>query len=138
MKEQFVSYEIAMCLCEMGFNKPCCAKYYRIDKDKAEKSMICCSPLLAKDYNSIQIEKIGLLDVYKPYYSVPTWQQAIDWLRDKHNLFIVIKKDYTDGEYYGIESIIEEEDGFQDCGTYKTYEEARESAILKALELIKK
>ena len=76
--------------------------------------------------------------------SVPLWQQVIDWFRNNHN--IIIAWNLHDGDhsdtwritishfecYYliynqnvGIESY------------YKTYEEAREQAILKAIELIK-
>ena len=63
---------------------------------------------------------------------------VLRWFREKHDLDYHIKKDWTDGVFYGYEAIIECVDGFIDVGTFNTYEEAQLACLIKLIEIVKK
>ena len=73
------------------------------------------------------IENIGEI-------TLPLWQQAIDWLREKHDIDIELPYGGNKDKYYVFvqEYIYEGKDPKQ-----FTYYGAREQAILKAIEIIK-
>lgn len=149
MKDQFVTYELAKKLKELGFNEPC-FKYYGISS-KALFDM-------AKGKETVNNEQFKN-DPEDVWCSAPLWQQAIDWLRAK-GIHITIQpiigaKIKSTGSTFLKNSIDadfivtnEWEISFENCkpntpektfnGFCKsTYEQAREAAILKTLELIK-
>ena len=127
MQEQFVTWDIALKLKELGFNEECFGLFTR-NKE-----------FLVKDF--ITNEEA------KEYYggiATPLWQQAIDWFREKHNKIITV---YSNASGYlwethdaigGTQREWSDYSGPNDSGCWDTYEEAREQAILKALELITK
>jgi hypothetical protein len=76
MKDQFVTFEIAKELKELGFDEPCLARF---NKSKFQMNRL-------RDWykhNSGEIDKI--------YLSAPLWQQVINWFREKYKLIIVIE-----------------------------------------------
>lgn len=120
MKEQFVTYEIALKLKKLGFDKYCLGCY--------------------EDNNSILLS-IGIMDKTSAFtggvFGAPLWQQAIDFLRENHDIDIWIEKDVINGKYYiQIPKVTETvlNDHFNRWSD--SYPEAREKAILKVLELI--
>ena len=138
MKEQFVTYEIALKLKELGFDEECFSAY---TEDGG----------LMDIGNYSDYDKIGELDGHSYYISClsPLWQQCIDWFREKYDIVIEIdRQKYFDtyANSYAYEVV---------CKVYKnkelegsvvirdnknnhifySYEEAREQAILKAIEL---
>ena len=117
MKDQFVTYEIALKLKELDFNEECFG-WYNYDKLQ----------LFGHDC---------LLDGYageedRPF--APTWQQAIDWFRVKYNIHIKIsfvgKYWYEYKKGYGA-IYINDKTHIKD-----SYEEAREASILKVINII--
>ena len=75
MKTQFVPYDIAKELKELGFKELCVYAY-------DEVPMICTvglTPFDPLNYNS----KSG-----GGYISAPLWQQVFDWLYEKHGIFV--------------------------------------------------
>jgi hypothetical protein len=113
MEKEFVPYQIALDMKELGFNEPC-----------------------LKNYNG----NATLLDlsesiIYKT--KAPLYQQCWRWFREKYDLDSHIKKDWTDGVFYGYEAIIECVDGFIDVGTFKTYEQAETECLIKLIEIVK-
>ena len=120
MEKEFVTYEIALKLKELGFDEPCCALF------RHERLF----PILGFEIiNSIKQSVIA----------APLWQQAIEFLSEQYNILIYI--DFTPKEsyfyretklgysLYHIDSEAENENKIN-------FYEAREQAILKALELI--
>ena len=67
MKEQFVTYEIALKLKELGFDEECLGAY------------------IPDENNYLEIG--GIFKECKSLIKAPLWQQAIDWLNSK-NLYI--------------------------------------------------
>lgn len=117
MKKEFVSHEIALALKKLGFDEECLA---------------CFSPstelILGKD----------ITDTYgHEYVMAPLWQQVIDWFREKYNIAIFIDMNCMEDKGYTfyIGDLISRETIFENYESINTYPEAREQAILKALEL---
>lgn len=69
MEKQFVPYELALKLKELGFNEECLAFFYKEEEDVLFEN---CSP-----YNSNRTFN---------YISAPLWQQAFAWCLDKLKL----------------------------------------------------
>ena len=130
MQKQFVTYEIAKKLKELGFDEPCFGFYNEIceDNDKANcsgKFQNMCGWVLGRE-NTNDLSSHDFLIV------APLWQQAIDWLREKHNIWLCPQPKVTDKICFfifkGSEYIY---------SAYElSYEEARQKAIEEALKLI--
>lgn len=132
MKKQFVTYEIALKLKELGFDEGCLmywSKYYSpyFGGTKSNET-----PILV-DFEEKLYEQRKELP--RKYYSAPLWQQVIDWLREEHNILITEDYDMFPSHRRWVCK----------CKCYKFlydndygFYEAREQAILKAIELIKK
>ena len=133
MEKEFVTYEIALKLKELGFDEPCCALF------RHERLF----PILGFEIiNSIKQSVIA----------APLWQQVISWLKNECKLeievFKWVAKCYHNEELATPHYLFDIDKAFEytndwiyqsinDDLKYHTYEEAREQAILKAIELIK-
>jgi hypothetical protein len=108
MTKEFVPYDVALAMKELGFDEPTICSYYRGGEGLYMGNII------------------HLDDVPAPLY-----QQAFRWFREKHNLSHNIEEGYfNDGQYAGwINS-----DG---VGAYKTYEEAELACLRKLIEIVK-
>ena len=140
MKKQFVNYEIAFALKELGFNEECFGWYY----------------LNNPDY--IEYERCKLKDCTDIHISAPLWQQAIDWFEKRYIYISFFKVSTGSDEWeiaYSIEYLPKETwmikrralsferiDSFKDglssySGAWHTSSEAREAAILEAIKIVK-
>lgn len=79
MDKLFVPYGLTVKLVEKGFNEPCLALYNR---EKVLRAINLNNP--NDKTKSIKLTK----NISK--YPAPTYQQALDWLREKHRIFIEI------------------------------------------------
>ena len=115
MEKEFIPYELALKLKELGFNEECIQFWY---------------PSGAMN-NSIP--SYGFQNWYKTngYLNAPLWQQAFDWFRDKHGLCYFINHSGR-GYCSGWEDLGNNEHGF---GNYSTYKEARLECLKKLIEL---
>ena len=136
MKEQFVTYEIALALKELGFDEECLV-YFNNDK---YRDLICtCENGMDGDFT---------VHHYSGDVNAPLWQQVIDWFSDAHKIFIEIRfadkalSVYEFCVYKTFKELVNntiERIGLgNDRKVYSTYFEAREQAILKAIELCQK
>ena len=126
MKEQFCSYEIALALKELGFNEGCFASFYKDDKVKEIVS--------EKWYDNNNHR----LPDYK--IAAPLWQQVIDFFREKYKMEVAATPVYLN-EAIGVtkvDSYLPFVDGDYLEDECETFYEAREKAVLKAIELCKK
>ena len=148
MEKQFVTYEIALKLKELGFNEKCLASYYTDDERNYDKGDIydCRRKLSSSiDFDPFKEEfdnfYINSNETY--YVSAPLWQQVIDWFREKYNLDVYTEPTYSLIEYsfkiISVQGKSKRQEYWDDMAkTYKSYQEAREKAILKAIELCQK
>lgn len=82
MKEQFVTYDIALKLKEKGFDEPCLAAYNQSDENKF---------MIAPQLSSYQIASGKNSDVGKiEKVTAPLWQQVIDWFEDKYKISVTV------------------------------------------------
>ena len=120
MQEQFVTYEIALALKELGFDEPCLGLYYTENNN-----------FLKTNYSHSNIVKSNDFII-----DCPLWQQVIDWFREKYELHITITSQSQESWQWHIQfphdslNKLWEED-------FENFEEVREQAILKAIELCK-
>lgn len=129
MEKEFVTYKIALKLKELGFDEEVCALYRH-----------------ERLYPILGFEKIN--SIKQSVIAAPLWQQVIDWFSEKYKVYIEIRfcdKDLTLYEFcvYKIfaelvENILNNISLGDDRKHYLTSYEAREQAILKALELCQK
>ncbi len=129
MNKHFVTYEIALKLKELGFDEECIASYG------------CTNDLLELCYSQ---ELFGLVDnqrynsntnnTYESEISAPLWQQAIEWLVNKHLIFVTFEIHMVGG--WKIHKTDKTNPIIID--TSINYYQGREQALLKAIELCKK
>lgn len=121
MKEQFVTYELALKLKNLGFNEDCFAVYY-----------------------DGVLHEHGAMNEYLPdktNCSAPLWQQAFDWFRKEHNIlgFVSIDNSIIDDGVFGWR--IEDKNGKSvEVGLgakNSTYEETREVCLDGLIRIVK-
>ena len=129
MEKQFVSHSIALQLEELGFDEECLAYFNEVKPDVFYIDFF-------EDEDSLSSIK------------APLWQQAIDFFREKFGINICINcVNYRQGnQFEGSLSKVTTQEMLDNndfskyihlTDLYATYEEAREQAILKAVELCK-
>jgi hypothetical protein len=119
MKEQFVPYELALKLKELGFDEECLGSFTIKD----------CSLQIDDMYSLPSIVK------------APLWQQAFDWFRKRYSKNSWIGDHYsssTPGYFEYTYHISIMQGGIIKSGRYKTYQEARQACLEKLIELCKK
>ena len=124
MEKQFVTYEIALVMKELGFDEHCFAMYCHHGKPQSIGLFTGNDP-----------SKISKRSSFKLVCKAPLWQQCMDWLREKYNLHITIQR-VIGNKGTDIESESWTFEGTP-WKTYSTYQEAREQAVLKCIELCK-
>lgn len=127
MEKEFVPYELAVKLKELGFNEPCFA-YYRIFDG------------YPKEYT------FGYFDEPKRYESnimvfAPTFSQAFRWFREKYNLFgcIDLHSCIPPHWFVRIDNIVTNDYVFHSEDEHKkftTYEEAELACLTKLIEIV--
>ena len=77
MKKQFVTYEIALKLKELGFDKKCLAWF-------AENKEIQIAPDVYKKWTSKPLTNLNIIKVFNiDCITAPLYQQVIDWCDSK-------------------------------------------------------
>ena len=120
MTQEFVPYEHALALKELGFDEPCFGGY---------------------DMETLKLW-IGYLNDGEQfnreyYYPAPTFSQAFRWFRKKYNLKSWVEE-YTKNKYiYEIRphKITDYKEG--EIYVYATYEEAEIACLNKLIEIVK-
>ena len=129
MKKEFLSYDLALELKELGFDEPCFA-FYGLSRDDYKTIRLSIFQNLKTDY----LPDIHHLDVT---CDAPLYQQAFRFFREKYGLhYIICKNIQMDG--YGYREVIlipymEENENT----IFKTYEEAELECLKKLIEIAK-
>lgn len=136
MEKEFVPYDLAVKLKDLGFNEECLAMYFRTSQN-------------------LKFGKIG----HKPEFwgtndkstgvMSPLWQQAFDWFEKEYKLFASFDKVDNTRAYYFDFSIVKSNEREYcdelfidsakrdlDYGKYNTYEEARLKCLEKLIEIV--
>ena len=126
MEKEFIPYEQALALKELGFDEPCFGYY------TGDKKHLVLRPNMGRrneDLNDIVCTS-------------PLYQQAFRWFREKYNLFCEIQIDRTTEpkfcfdifqyEYFGNYEKIEVKEWY----LYRTQEEAQIECLKKLIEIV--
>lgn len=132
MKDQFVPYELAVKLKELGFDEECFGCSYRDTPD--QKSSLNIYFAKQPINNSSLKEDKGI--------ALPLWQQAFDWFREKHNLDSYVRK-ITYREWKLEINYILQNDSKEEWEKYKkfqdykeAYEEARKACLEELIKIL--
>ena len=125
INNQFIPYELALELKNLGFNEECFA-FYGLSRDDYKTIRLSIFQNLKTDY----LSDVHHLDVT---CDAPLYQQAFDFFREKYKLLSFVDIDssyriYCDDIKFDldIDSII-----------FKTYEEAELECLVKLIEIVK-
>jgi hypothetical protein len=137
MEKEFVTYEIALELKELGFNKRCFA-YFNENKilnlNEHPQAFYARNDSVESWCTSIFASKKSK----KNACQAPLWQQVMDWFEEKYQLNINL---YKIGDKYVYTISVPYHSEIEGYGIEYFYEDSytrRKDAVLKAIELIKK
>ena len=119
MEKEFVPYDLAVKLKELGFDEPCMGVYYG-DVEDIQFTL------------NVRETQYYAQKGYKDGVLAPTFSQAFRWFREKYGLCNFIKFS-GDGFCSGWEDLGNNEHGFEN---FKTYEEAELACLEKLIEII--
>jgi hypothetical protein len=123
MEKEFIPYEQALALKELGFDESCLNLYH---KDTHQ--------LIYKPIDGVVMIKIDNHNKTN-HCSTPTFSQAFRWFREKYRLELLIAKDDIEQYYFSVkksEALFDEDDY---C--FETYEKAELECLNKLIEIIK-
>jgi hypothetical protein len=122
-QQEFIPYEQALELKELGFDEACLS-YYGVNQE------LIFTSIISQNTNSFWLANPNTI------ISAPLYQQAFRWFREKHNLLYTIEEVWEeDTEYYVVEITTHNrvDDFLQEC----TYEEAELACLKKLIEIVK-
>jgi hypothetical protein len=120
MEKEFIPYEQALTLKQLGFEEECFAQY----SDKA---------LCQHGYGKVRQGNLLSYNCITPLY-----QQCFRWFREKYGYDVTIKK-CTPSEYkFEIEQLFVEGNNYYFIDfSFNTYEEAEVECLKKLIEIVK-
>ena len=136
MKKEFLPYELAVKLKELGFDEPCLGFYNH------QGQLIL---MAQEDESSIEMYKNSYVEMGMQY-AAPLYQQAFRWFREKYMLlgFIEPANGYEDKSLFAFYICDDEQNIVDDSHSYskdsslhfKTYEEAELACLEKLIEIV--
>ena len=138
--KEFVPYEQALALEELGFDEPCLAWF-------SETKKLQIAPETYKKWTGKPCNNSNIINIFNvDCITAPTFSQAFRWFRDKYNLDIDISRndqemiDYVEregGKYLPKYSYGYSNGTFIRIGTCMKYEEAELACLIKLIEIVK-
>ena len=125
MEKEFVSFEIASELKELGFDEPCFTYYYNVSSKLRTN--------ISVDINNGWIYS---LNKKLAITLAPTFFQAFKFFREKYKLPSWVYTSDNEKFYYGI--LRDTRFLIDGNKPYETYEEAELACLLKMIEIVKK
>jgi hypothetical protein len=136
-EKDFVPYEQALALKELGFDEPCMCFYNNRKELKVYHNV-------DKDWDTLEHQLLGNSKITLPNtYSAPTFSQAFRWFREKYGLDVTFRKmDYGPesqftGYYFSIYKGNELIDIHGADKKGKLYEDSELECLKKLIEIVK-
>jgi hypothetical protein len=140
MNKEFIPYEEALALKELGFDEPCFG-YYK------DGRMSGVSKWDRKDWEFHVLTNKEITNLTSEIILAPTYSQAFRWFREKYVLlgFIEPANGYEDKSLFAFYICDDEQNIVDDSHSYskdsslhfKTYEEAELACLIKLIEIVK-
>jgi len=130
MKKDFIPYEQALALKELGFDEPCFGGYYS-NQDNVNLWFF------KEAKNSDRDERVR-----EGFATAPTYSQAFRWFREKHNILATVYSNASGYLYEWSDNVggthrgWSDYEGPNDGGVWDTYEEAELACLKKLIELL--
>jgi hypothetical protein len=125
IEKEFVPYDIALELKQLGFDEPCLGFYNH------QGQLIL---MTQEDENSIQVYKNSYVKLGKQY-AVPLHQQAFRWFREKYGLFTQPNRTIdTSGVWYYFSIATKRTDV---CEGSFSYEKAELACLRELIKIVK-
>ena len=121
MEKEFIPYEQAVELKELGFDEPCFGYYNNLGR---QQFILSLRNLKEDNNDSIN------------YFSAPLYQQAFRWFREKYGLWQIVMQNTDKDWTYDIMTIIGMID-YKIFDVFDTYEEAELACLIKLIEITK-
>lgn len=132
MEKEFITYDLALRLKELGFNEPCLA-YFQIEYDSINQKHFG-SLSFPKDVKDLESQNKMTYCVGQMTLLAPTWQSAFEWFIEKNNLIGLIELGIIDFSFKIINSKKHSATTFHAFdGSYK---EAQERCLKELCEII--
>ena len=140
MEKEFIPYEIALALKELGFDGDCFAIWSGFDEinfSTTDKVRLYSSKFRINDTQSATFY-INDFNSLSSRVAAPTFSQAFRWFREKYNIYVEISfnQKYENSKFGYIirskSSCLHTRDF-----PYKTYKEAELECLKKLIEIIK-
>jgi hypothetical protein len=125
MDKEFVPYELALKLKQLGFDEPCICRYYVVTKWEKPTGEIL-----------LQLSDCELSE--RNIVKAPLYQQAFRWFRENYSLYSCINtftEELGNNKPYFIYEIRNPEQ-FQLSEVYNKYEEAELACLEKLIEIV--
>jgi hypothetical protein len=133
MKNEFIPYEQALALKELGFDEPCLAGYNFKDRRTGQFTYPS-----AKEPNTTSEARVYYKD--KKIVGTPLYQQAFRFFREKYGLYHSIGLDNSLEDDVNCDyQIINHSQSISESETdFKTYEKAELACLLELINICKK
>jgi hypothetical protein len=127
MNKEFVPYELAVKLKNLGFDEPCIMQWHYTN------DLLFCVDV--RNYPKYKTNLESKSDSLGDCISAPTFSQAFRWFRDKYELYstIMFRVSMEDNNEYWDWLIKGEEVVYRH---FKTYEEAELACLTKLIEIV--
>lgn len=137
MDKEFISFEQAKVLKELGFDETC-FMYWKYEPDGKAYKYYFSEPNVENEVGSNNSDEATFV-----VCTAPLWQQAFEFFRDKYSAHSHISK-YKDNNFYHYDifvDVVEEGEEYYEsyvCDVlFNTYEEAQSACLDKLIELAK-
>ena len=129
IKKEFVPYELALRLKELGYDEPCMGSYYNYSEENFKEDKF--------DYRGELNIEYSIYNENTYYILAPLFQQSFRWFREKYRLSVLIHDCLDD--YIGeiVEWTIAEDKVIHEVSNrIDTYEEAELACLEKLIEIV--
>ena len=133
MEKEFIPYQQALALKELGFDEPCFGFY-------TYKSEIRRYTNFDGELNDFQTIKNSKITMGDNWATSPTYSQAFRWFREKYDLRIWIESNYGVLKFEYVIATTNHnfiDSQFNDLSVYKIYEAAELACLNKLIEIVK-
>jgi hypothetical protein len=128
MEKEFIPYEQALALKELGFDEPCFGYYVGKDREVYMSNETLSAPF------RFRLES-------KTTFVAPLYQQAFRWFREKYKMDSVIIRSFSMTNSYHYNIVIDQDYGNDLQSTSipnRTYQQAEQECLKKLIEIVKK
>ena len=125
MENEFVDYNLALRIKQLGFDKPCLA-FYQVENFEEKP----CGVDDKDEYLRTGFATCKNSEIPEHFTAAPTWQSAFAWFREKYGVYMVPKK-YDETKWWV-------EWGSWTSKVCESFEEAQQACLEKLCEIVEK